>query len=86
MSLSSGWFVYVCVLMAQSHPTLCNPTNCSLPGSSVHGILQASILDCHSLLQRIFLTQGSNLGLLYCRKILYSLSHQGIPEIRIGAN
>ena len=31
------------VLMAQS--TLCNPRNCSLPGSSVHGILQARILE-----------------------------------------
>ena len=31
----------------------------------------------HSLLQRILLTQGSNLGLLYFRQILYHLSHQG---------
>ena len=30
----------------------------------------------HSLLQGIFLTQGSNLGLLKCRQILYHLSHQ----------
>ena len=30
-----------------------------------------------SLLQGIFLTQGSNLGLLHCRQILYRLSHQG---------
>ena len=28
----------------QSCPTLCNPTDCSLPGSSVHGIVQARIL------------------------------------------
>ena len=28
-------------------------------------------VDCHSLLQRIFLTQRSNLGLLHCRQILY---------------
>ena len=33
----------------------------------------------HSLLQGIFLTQGSNLGLLCCRQILYHLSHQGSP-------
>ena len=32
------------VLVAQSYPTLCNPMDCSLPGSSVHGILQARIL------------------------------------------
>ena len=33
------------VLLAQSCPTLCDPTDCSLPGSSVHGILQARILE-----------------------------------------
>ena len=32
---------------------------------------------CYSLLQGIFPTQGSNLGLLHCRQILYHLSHQG---------
>ena len=26
-------------------PTLCNPINCSLPGSSVHGIFQARVLE-----------------------------------------
>ena len=35
---------------------------------------------CHSLLQGIFLTQGLNLSLLYCRQILFYLSHQGIPS------
>ena len=30
---------------AQSYPTLCFPMGCSLPGSSVHGILQARILE-----------------------------------------
>jgi len=34
-----------------------------------------------SLLQRIFLTQQSNQGLLHCRQILYQLSHQGSPRI-----
>ena len=32
----------------------------------------------HSLLQRIFPTQGSNPGLVHCRQILYHLSQQGI--------
>ena len=36
-------------------------------------------VGCHSLLQGIFLTQGSNTGLLHCRQILYHLSHQGSP-------
>ena len=30
--------------VAQSCPTLCNPMDCSLPGSSVHGIFQARVL------------------------------------------
>ena len=30
-----------------------------------------------SLLQGIFTTQGSNLGLLHCKQVLYHLSHQG---------
>ena len=37
--------VCVCVLVAQSCLTLCDPMYCSLPGSSVHGILQARILE-----------------------------------------
>ena len=51
----------------------------ALPGSSVHGILQASILGvgCHSLLQGVFLTQESNPGVLHGRQILYRLIHQG---------
>ena len=32
------------VKVAQSRPTLCDPMDCSLPASSVHGILQARIL------------------------------------------
>ena len=34
-----------------------------------------------SLLQRIFLTQESNWGLLHCRWIFYQLSHKGSPRI-----
>ena len=33
------------VEVAQSCPTLCDPMDCSLPGSSVHGILRARILE-----------------------------------------
>ena len=31
--------------VAQSFPTLSNPMDCSLPGSSIHGILQARVLE-----------------------------------------
>ena len=38
--------VCVCVCVyAQSHPTLCNAMDCSPPVSSVHGILQAKVLE-----------------------------------------
>ena len=40
-------------------------------------------MGCHFLLQRIFLTQGSKLGLLHCRWMLYSLSHRGSPFLNI---
>ena len=36
-------------------------------------------VGCHFLLQGIFLTWGSNPGLLHCRQILYQLSHKGSP-------
>ena len=49
--LSAGLSMCVCVhvcvrarVLAQSCPTLCDPMDCSLPGSSVHGIFQARIL------------------------------------------
>ena len=37
--------IVVVVLVTQSCPTLCDPINCIPPGSSVHGILQARILE-----------------------------------------
>ena len=41
--------VCVCVLVAQSCLTLCNPMNCSVPGSSNHGILQARMLEWETI-------------------------------------
>ena len=35
----------MCVLVAQSCPSLCNPMDYSSPGSSVHGLLQTRILE-----------------------------------------
>ena len=46
-----------------------SPMYSSLPGSFVHGLFQAILgASCHFLLQGIFLTQGSNSGLLHCRQ------------------
>ena len=66
-------------LVAKSCLTLCDPIDCNSPGSSVHGIFPGMNTEvaCHFLLQGIFPTQGSNLGLLHCRQILYCPSHQG---------
>ena len=48
--------------MSASDTVACQ--DCSLPGSSVHGILQASILEWVAMPSSIFLTQGLNLCLL----------------------
>ena len=58
--------------------TLCDTMDCSLPGSSVHGIFPGKNtgVGCHFLLLEIFPTQGLNLGLMHCRQMLYNLSHQ----------
>ena len=67
--------------VAQLYLTLRNPIDCSPPGSSVHGILQASSgIGVHSLLQGIFPTQGLEPGVPHCRQMLYHLSHQGSPS------
>ena len=39
-------------------------------------------MGCHFLLQGIFLTQGSNPGLLHHRQILYRLSYKGRPVLQ----
>ena len=57
----------------------CDPLDWNRPGSSVPWYFPGknARVRCHFFLQRIFLTQGSNLGLLHCRWILYWLSYQG---------
>jgi len=49
--------------VAQSCPTLCDPVDCSPPGSSVHGIFQARILQwvAISFSRGIFRTRGLSL-------------------------
>ena len=63
--------------------TLCDPMDCSPPCSSVHGILQARILEWVAIptLQGIFLVHGLNTCLLHCRQILYCLDHQRSPSL-----
>ena len=57
------------VLNFQACPTLCDPMDCSPPGSSAHGDSPGKNtgVDFHALLQENFLTQELNWGLLHCR-------------------
>jgi len=66
-------------LVTQLCPTLCNPMDSSLPGSSVRRASPGKNtgVGCHALFQGIFPTQGSNPCLPNCRQILYHLSQQG---------
>ena len=66
-------------LVARLCSTLCDPIDCSLPGSSVHGdsLGKNTVVAGHAFLQGIFPSKGSNPGLLDYRRILYHLSHQG---------
>ena len=72
----------VLCLVTLSCPILCNPIDCSLPGSSVHGDSpgKKTGVGCHTLLQGVFPTQGLNPGLPHCRHILYHLSHLELDQ------
>ena len=68
------------------------PMDGSLPGSSVHGVLQApwgspgenTGVSCHFFLQGIFLTRGMNQSLLHCRWILYHwAAMEGLNSMRV---
>ena len=81
MQLYQQLCVALC-LGTQLCPTLCDPMHCSPPGSSAHGDSPGKNIGvgCHTLLQGILPTEGSNPGLLHCSQILYHLSHQGDSE------
>ena len=57
----------------QSSLTLCDPLDCSPPGSSVHRIFpgKGTEVGCHALLHGVFSTPGSNPPLLHCRRIFF---------------
>ena len=65
--------------VTQSCPTLCNPTDCSLPGSSVHGIFQAKTLEWVAISfsrRSSWLRDWTRVSRIVGRR-LYHLSHQG---------
>ena len=77
-------------LVAQSCLTLCDPMDCSPPGSSIHGISQARILEWVT----ISFSMGSSWpwdrtcvsSLLHWQVDSLTLSHQGSPKMRIHEN
>ena len=77
MPADTTTFLGVC-LVAQWCPALCNPVNCSLPGSSVNRILQARILKwiALSFFKGIFPTQGLNPHLLHWQPDSLPRCHQ----------
>ena len=74
----------------QTHLSVCDPPlDCSLPGSSVHGIFQARILewiDISSMLQGVFPTQGSKPHLWHWQVDSLPLSHLGSSPYQITAS
>ena len=60
------------VLVAQSCPTLCDPMDYSPPGSSVHGISRARILEWVALYSHV-LTLAAH-WILTCRELLETIS------------
>ena len=84
VATSTAWDVPCAVLrLVTQCLTLCNPVDCSVPGSSVHGDSPGKNtgVGCHAFLQGTFPTQGSDPGLPYCKQILYYLSLPGSPGI-----
>ena len=70
--------------VAQSCLTLCDPMDCSLSGSSIHGIFQARVLEWIAIsFSWIFPTQESNPDLPHCRQTLYCLSRHYSVEAAI---
>ena len=67
-------------VLSQSCPTLCNPMDNSLSGSSVHGDCPGKNtgVGCHARLQEIFPTRELTPGLPPCRQILSGLTHEGV--------
>ena len=64
-------------VVAQSCPTLCDPTDCSCQAPLFMGILKNTGVGCHALLQGIFQIQGLNPGLptLYMYMYIYIFVH-----------
>ena len=82
--MTTGKYMTVKVLVTQSCLTLCHPRDCSPPGSSVQGILQARILEWVSMLSSRVSSQPGDRTCISCvscidRRVLYHWHHLGSP-------
>ena len=81
IGISNHHLKYILALLLSRVQLFVTPWTVAHQAPLSMGIFQTRILEgCHALLQGLFPTQGSNPGLLYCRQILYYLSHQGSPR------
>ena len=63
---------------AQSCPTLCDPMDCSLPGSSIHGIFQARVLEWGAIAFSILATREAQKGHIevqIAKTVLFTIGH-----------
>ena len=68
--------------VAQSCPTLCDPMDCSLPGSSIHGMFQARVLEWGAIASR-----GQRGSLPQTRRgltLLFALCSETVIRVRSG--
>ena len=68
--------------VAQLCPTLSDPIDCSLPGSSVHGIFQARVLEWIAISFSRRSSQPRDRTQVSWKQTLYHLSHQGSPKYK----
>ena len=78
-------YAYMHAKLLQSCPTLCNSMDCSPPGSSVHGILQAGILEWVAMPSSKGSSQPrdwTRISYISCigRQVLYHWHHLGSPK------
>ena len=70
-----------CCLVAKSCPTLCNPMDCSPPGSSVHGISQARVLEWVAMPSPGASSQARDQTRISCLGILYHCASWEAPML-----
>ena len=75
--------------VAQSCPTLSDPMDCSLPGSSVHGVFQATVLERGAIATALPKTQDTGVttvATLEIRKMKLKRPHNVLKVIQLNSD